>query len=113
VRGRGRQRAGARRQPQPLLRGDREAGGRKDALEDQHQRIAAPLIDMSVTLKSSEDIARMREAGRLAGELLDYPTPHVQAGVTTGEIDRLAHDYMVNEQRTIPATLNYAPPGHT
>jgi methionyl aminopeptidase len=54
----------------------------------------------------------MREACRLASELLDYLTPHVKVGVTTGEIDRLAHDYMVNEQRTVPATLNYAPPGH-
>ncbi len=64
-------------------------------------------------LKSPDDIARMREAGRLASELLDYLTPHVQPGITTGEIDRLAHDYMVNVQKTIPATLNYAPPGHT
>jgi methionyl aminopeptidase len=68
---------------------------------------------MSVTLKSPADVTGMREAGRLASELLDYLTPHVQAGITTGEIDRLAHDYMVNEQQTIPATLNYAPPGHT
>ena len=45
---------------------------------------------MSVNLKSAEDIERMRVAGRLASELLDYLTPHVQAGVTTGEIDRLA-----------------------
>ncbi len=54
----------------------------------------------------------MREAGRLASELLDHLTPHVQAGVATGEIDRLAHDYMINVQQTVPATLNYAPPGH-
>jgi methionyl aminopeptidase len=67
---------------------------------------------MSVSIKSAEEIARMREAGRLAAELLDYLTPHVQAGITTGEIDRLANDYQVNVQRTIPATLNYAPPGH-
>jgi methionyl aminopeptidase len=68
---------------------------------------------VAVALKSAEDIAGMREAGRLASELLDYLTPHVRAGVTTGEIDRLAHEYMVQEQRTIPATLNYAPPGHS
>ena len=54
----------------------------------------------------------MRVAGRLAAEVLDFLTPHVQAGVTTGEIDRLAHDYMVDTQGTMPATLNYAPPGH-
>jgi len=68
---------------------------------------------MSVQLKSNEDIARMREAGRLAAELLDHLTPLVCVGVTTREIDRAAHDYMVNVQKTIPATLNYAPPGHT
>ena len=68
---------------------------------------------MSVHLKSAADIEGMRVAGRLASELLDYLTPHVAAGVTTGEINDLAHDYMVNEQGTIPATLNYAPPGHT
>jgi methionyl aminopeptidase len=55
----------------------------------------------------------MRRAGRLAAELLDYLTPHVKPGVTTGEIDKLAHDYMVNVQQTVPATLNYAPPGHS
>jgi methionyl aminopeptidase len=68
---------------------------------------------MSIQLKSAEDVAGMREAGRLASELLDYLTPHVASGITTGEIDRLAHDYMVNVQQTIPATLNYAPPGHS
>jgi len=55
----------------------------------------------------------MRVAGRLASELLDHLTPHVRTGVTTREINDLAHDYMVNVQHTIPATLNYAPPGHS
>ena len=55
----------------------------------------------------------MRVAGRLASELLDYLTPLVKPGVTTREINDLAHDYMVNVQHTIPATLNYAPPGHS
>ncbi len=68
---------------------------------------------MSVSLKSAEDVAKMRVAGRLASELLDYLTPFVQPGLTTAEIDRLAHEYMVNVQHTTPATLNYAPPGHT
>ena len=68
---------------------------------------------MSVALKTDADLAGMREAGRLASELLDYLTPHVQAGVATREIDRLAHEYMVDVQKTIPATLNYAPPGHS
>jgi methionyl aminopeptidase len=68
---------------------------------------------MSVRLKTPEEIAKMRVAGRLAAELLDYLTPHVQPGVTTGELDRIAHDYQVNVQQVIPATLNYQPPGHT
>src|SRR5512134_3204012 len=72
----------------------------------------APL-PVSVTIKSSADIEKMRVAGRLASELLDYLTPHIVPGITTGEIDRLAHDYMVNVQGTTPATLGYAPPGHS
>lgn len=67
---------------------------------------------MSITLHTAEDIEKMRIAGRLGSEVLDYITPFVKAGVTTGELDRLCHDYMVNVQGTIPATLNYTPPGH-
>ena len=67
---------------------------------------------MSVSLKSPEDVAKMRVAGALAAEVLDYITPHVIAGVTTGELDRLCHKYMVDVQDTIPAPLNYAPPGY-
>jgi methionyl aminopeptidase len=67
---------------------------------------------MSVSLKSAEEIAAMRVAGRLAAEVLDYITPHVRPGVTTGELDRLCHAYMVEVQQTVPATLNYQPPGH-
>jgi methionyl aminopeptidase len=67
---------------------------------------------VNVVIKSSEEIEKMRVAGRLASEVLDFITPHVQAGITTGKIDKLVHDYMVNVQGTIPATLNYAPPGH-
>ncbi len=68
---------------------------------------------MTVSIKTDTDIAGMRIAGRLASEVLDYITPFVQPGVTTGELDRLCHDYMVNVQGTIPAPLNYAPSGHT
>src|SRR5256886_11203752 len=67
---------------------------------------------MSVSLKSSEEIEKRRVAGRLASEVLDYITPRVKPGATTEELDRLCHDYMVNVQGTIPAPLNYAPPGH-
>ncbi len=54
----------------------------------------------------------MRVAGRLASEVLDYITPFVQPGITTAEIDQLCHNYMVDTQQTIPAPLNYTPPGH-
>ncbi|MEO1765696.1 type I methionyl aminopeptidase [Thiobacter aerophilum] len=67
---------------------------------------------MPITIKNPEEIEKMRIAGRLASEVLDYIAPFIKPGVTTGEIDRLCHDYMVNVQGTIPAPLNYAPPGY-
>jgi methionyl aminopeptidase len=67
---------------------------------------------MAVSLKSSEELARMRVAGRLAGEVLDYIEPFVRPGVTTGELNDLCHQYMVETQGTTPAPLNYAPPGY-
>lgn len=62
---------------------------------------------MPVTIKSSEEVAMMRKSGRLAAEVLEMIGPHVQAGVSTGELDRLCHDYIVNVQKAIPAPLNY------
>ena len=70
------------------------------------------LANPGIQLKSSTDVEGMRLAGRLASEVLDFVTPHVKPGVTTGQLDQLCHDYMVKEQGTIPAPLNYAPPGH-
>lgn len=67
---------------------------------------------MSITLKSPDEIEKMRVAGRLAGEVLDYITPFVKPGVTTGELDKLCHDYMVDVQGCIPAPLDYAPAGY-
>jgi len=71
------------------------------------------LYTVSVNLKSPQDIEKMRIAGRLASEVLDFITQHVKPGITTGELDKLCHDYMVNEQGTVPAPLNYTPPGHS
>lgn len=68
---------------------------------------------MSITIKTAADIAAMRVACRLASEVLDILTPHVRAGVTTNELDRIAHDHIVNVQQAIPAPLNYQPPGYT
>ncbi len=62
---------------------------------------------MSVSIKSPEEIEKMRVAGRMAAEVLEMIEPHVQPGVTTGELDRLCHEYIVNEQKAIPACLNY------
>jgi methionyl aminopeptidase len=67
---------------------------------------------MAVALKTSDEIERMRVAGRLASEVLDFITPHVRAGVTTGRLNDLCHEYMVTVQKTVPAPLNYAPPGY-
>ncbi len=68
---------------------------------------------MSVTIKTPDEIAKMRIAGRLASEVLDFIAPQVKPGVTTDELDRLCHDFMLNVQQSIPAPLNYAPPGYT
>ena len=63
-------------------------------------------------VKTPEDIEGMRVAGKLAAEVLDFIAPYVKPGVTTGYLDKLCHEYMVDVQHTIPAPLNYAPPGH-
>ena len=67
---------------------------------------------MAITIKTGTDIDGMRIAGRLASEVLDMLTPHVKPGITTNELDKLAHDYIVNVQQGIPAPLNYSPPGY-
>ena len=67
---------------------------------------------MSIQIKTPEEIAKMRIAGRLAAEVLDFIEPQVKSGITTGELDSLCHDYMVKVQKTVPAPLNYAPPGY-
>jgi methionyl aminopeptidase len=68
---------------------------------------------MTIHIKNPQEIEKMRVAGKLASEVLDFITPFVKPGITTDEIDKLCHDYMVNVQNTIPAPLNYAPDGHT
>ena len=67
---------------------------------------------MAVTPKTPEEIEKMRVAGRLASEVLDFIAPYVKPGITTGRLNDLCHAYMVNEQGTVPAPLNYAPPGY-
>ena len=62
---------------------------------------------MTITLKTPEEQAKMRVAGRLAAEVLDMIGPHVQPGVTTDQLDALCHRYISEVQGAIPAPLNY------
>ena len=61
----------------------------------------------TVIPKTDTEIDAMREAGRLAAEVLEMIGPLVEVGMTTGEIDRICHDHIVNVQKAIPAPLNY------
>ena len=63
--------------------------------------------DMGIILKNRQEIEAMRIAGQLAGQVLQMIRPHVQAGVTTGELDDICHRYITVEQQAIPAPLNY------
>ncbi len=67
---------------------------------------------MATTYKTGNEIDGMRLACRLAAEVLDMLTPHVKAGVTTLQLDKLALDYVVNVQGCVSATVGYAPPGY-
>jgi methionyl aminopeptidase len=62
---------------------------------------------MPVTIKTPEDIAKMRIAGALAAEVLEMIGQHVKPGVSTEELDRICHDHIVNVQHSIPANLGY------
>ncbi len=62
---------------------------------------------MPITLKTPQEIEKMRVAGRLAADVLRMIEPHVTPGITTDELDQICHDYIVNEQKAIPAPLNY------
>ena len=62
---------------------------------------------MTVTIKTEEEIEKMRIAGKLAADVLLMIEPYVQPGVTTDRLDEICHDYIVNEQKAIPAPLNY------
>ena len=59
-----------------------------------------------VTLHGPAEFEGMRKAGKLAAEVLDFITPHVEPGITTGALDTLCHDYIVGHD-AIPAPLNY------
>lgn len=62
---------------------------------------------MAITIKTPEEIDKMRKSGQLATEVLQMIEPYVKPGVTTLELDEICHDYIVNKQHAIPAPLNY------
>jgi methionyl aminopeptidase len=62
---------------------------------------------MTIHIKSIDEIAKMRVAGKLASEVLEMIEDYVKPGVSTGELDRLCHEFIINEQNAIPAPLNY------
>ena len=62
---------------------------------------------MTVAIKTADEIEKMRVAGRLAAEVLEMIAPHVRPGISTDELDRICHDYIVDHQKAIPAPLNY------
>jgi methionyl aminopeptidase len=66
---------------------------------------------MTITYKDADGVQGMRIAGRLASEVLDHITPHIQPGITTNDIDRLAADFM-KLQGSTSATLGYQPQGY-
>ena len=96
---------------------DRYVNSRLRCASDLHSTMLQPFSEpatafMAISIKSAQDIEKMRVAGRLAAEVLDFIEPYVRSGTSTGEIDRLCHAYMTDVQNTVPAPLNYAPPGY-
>ncbi len=62
---------------------------------------------MTVTIKTPDEIEKMRVAGRLAAEVLEMIGPHVQTGISTGELDTICHHHITEVQHAIPACLGY------
>jgi methionyl aminopeptidase len=60
-----------------------------------------------VKINTPDEIAMSRAAGKLAAAVLDMITPHVKPGVSTEELDKLCHDYIVDELKAIPANIGY------
>ena len=62
---------------------------------------------MAISIKTPEEIEKMRVAGRLAADVLEMIEPYVKPGVSTGELDRICNDYIVNTQHAVSASLGY------
>ena len=65
------------------------------------------LKKMKINLKNQDQISEMRIAGQLAAEVLEMITPYVVPGVSTEELDKRCYDFIVNEQKAIPANVGY------
>ncbi|WP_434778655.1 type I methionyl aminopeptidase [Neisseria sp. Ec49-e6-T10] len=70
-------------------------------------------MSTGITLKTEEEIAYARIAGKLAADVLNMIKPHVKAGISTEELDQICHDYIVNVQQAIPANIGYHGFQHT
>ncbi len=64
----------------------------------------------TVTIKTPDEIEKMRAAGRAAAQVLEMIEPHVIPGITTNELNTICHNYIVNDLQCIPAPLNYGTP---
>ena len=62
---------------------------------------------MKISIKTSQEIEKMRIAGKLAAEVLEIITPHVVPGISTGELDKICYEHIVNKQNAIPANVGY------
>jgi methionyl aminopeptidase len=62
---------------------------------------------MNISIKSKNDIEKLRSAGQLAANVLNMITEHVKPGISTGELDDICHDFIIDEQKAIPANIGY------
>ena len=62
---------------------------------------------MNISIKNKNDIEKLRSAGQLAANVLNMITEHVKPGISTGELDDICHDFIVNEQKATPANIGY------
>ncbi|MGH8426474.1 MAG: type I methionyl aminopeptidase [Gammaproteobacteria bacterium] len=62
---------------------------------------------MAITVKTPEEIEKMRQAAHLTAEVLDVVAPHVRSGISTDELDAICHEHIVNVQKVIPANVGY------
>ena len=91
-----------------LPRAGEDAGRRRNLAEMSRMEVAHDWSAEERRIRTHDAAAfeAMRRAGRLAAETLDFITPHVQPGITTGELDRLCHEF-ITERSAVPAPLNY------